>query len=132
MYDRTDELTRLVADSMDDIIFDHVNYDVPVQTEIKMKELRVRDVWVDDGVVWGTYCISVNGGRFEIDLTAQATVAGFEDHWDWASEAHYTTDVEFAEPRDFEYKVTTFRMDNDRALDRMVDADIDSKEEELQ
>lgn len=129
MSDWPDELTRLVEDNMDDIIFDHVNYATPVKTEIKTKELRVLDVGTDDGLAYGHYLIVVNGGAFEIELTAQAAYAGFVDKWDWAGESHYTQDVTFEELQDYEHEITAFRINGEQAIDKMVDAEVDSQKE---
>lgn len=130
MSDHTDNLAELVNDAARDIVYDHVNYDRPAKTEIKSVEVYEVDSGTDDGVAFGTYRILVNGGQFVIELEASAAFAGFEDHWDWASESHYTTDVEFAELQDFEYKIIKFVEDSEQALDKMVDADVNSAKED--
>lgn len=127
--DYTDELTALVTSAVDDIIHDHVNYDRPVKTEIKTKELEVLEVGTDDGTAYGGYRIIVNGGQFIIDLDASGYFSGFTDCWDNASESHYTRDVHFDELQEFEYHVTNFREFNDAAIDNAVDNQIESSKE---
>lgn len=121
--DRVDELRALVADSMDDIIFDHVNYDRPVKIEIKTKELETLDAGIDDGAVYGTYRIVVNGGAFIITLGASGWFQSFQDCWDAASESHYTKDIICDELQDFETHVIKFIEDNGQALDKAIETD---------
>lgn len=129
MSDNTDRLYALVEDAARDIVFDHVNYDTPTKTEIQDITVHEREADEDDGTVFGTYRISVNGERFVIELEASARYAGFTDCWNWSSEAHYTRDVYFDELEDFEYKVLKFVEINQAAIDKAIDADIESTKE---
>jgi hypothetical protein len=130
MQDHDEELFALVEAAADDIIYDHVNYDTPVKTEIRTKEIERLGEEEDDGVVFGDYRIIVNGGQFIIGLRASGVFRSFVDTWNWASESHSTRDVYFEELQDFQYEITDFTVDDGKALDKIVDGEIDSSKED--
>lgn len=127
---RTDELYALVTNAIDGIVSDHmIDHDRP-KPSIRSREIHEREAGIDDGTVYGTYEAVINGGQFTVELEASARYGGFEDCWSWASESHYTRDVEFEELEDFECKIIKFVESGiDPDLDKMVDADIESKRE---
>lgn len=129
MSDYTDALTALVEDAVDDIIFDNVNYDRPVKTEIKTKELQEVETGTDDGCAYGVYRVVVNGGQFIIELTASGTYMGFTDCWDWGGDTHYTKDVYYDGLEDFHYEIKSFKEDSGWALDKAVELDVNSTKE---
>ena len=127
MSDHGDELTALVRDSISDIIYDHVNYDTPVKTEIESKDLQVIGIDEDDGVVAGDYRLIVNGGQFVFELTADAVFQGFTDCWDNSSESHFTKDVYYDELQDFHCSVTKFTMDTRYAGDAPGEIEVENE-----
>lgn len=129
MSEYASKLTKLVTGVIDDIIFDYVNRDTPVKTEIKTKALEVVEVGEDDGCVSGLYTIIVNGGQFTIDLIASARFKEETDCWDCGSESHYTREIFYDDLEDFSYTVEFLKIDNGRALDKAIEADIKSSRE---
>lgn len=97
---RTDELLNLVDDSAKDTLSDFIDYD-----KIESVKIRIVEEGEEDGLVYGTYWLSANGGQVEVLVDAQAQSIGQRMHYDYASEQPYEVEVSLNELEGFEVTV---------------------------
>lgn len=113
-----DKLTALVEDAMSDIVSDTLE-----GIEVKTKKLLTMETGTDDSVAYGNYEIAVNN-KYSIFLRASAFFRSSMDHWDWASESHYTTNYDYEELQDFEYEIEKI-ITLEKKIDEITEINVD-------